>query len=298
MNIRKIFLVATAISLMTISINAQASADTYRVYTSTGEPASISQIINQIGEYDVVFLGENHDDSVGHALQTELFGGAVKKYGSQRKVKLSLEMFERDVQIVVDEYLNDHITEKKFLSDSRPWGNYKTDYRPMVELAKEKNLPVIAANPPRRYVNMVSRMGRGSLDSLSDQAKTYLPPLPYPKASKAYGEKFRSLMGASPEAMMGLENILDSQTLWDAGMADSIAKHLEEKSLIVHLNGSFHTESRLGTVEQLLGYKPSTKILVVTLRYDADFKNFDPAKHKGLGDFVVLTDASQPRSKR
>src|SRR3954467_8455063 len=68
-----------------------------------------------------------------------------------------MEMFERDVQIVLDEYLSDLITEQHFLASSRPWGNYKTDYRPLVELAKEKHLDVIAANAPRRYVNMVSR---------------------------------------------------------------------------------------------------------------------------------------------
>jgi uncharacterized iron-regulated protein len=68
--------------------------------------------------------------------------------------------------------------------------------------------------------------------------------------------------------------------------------------LIVHLNGAFHTENRLGTVEHLLKYKPKTKVLVVTMRYENDFKNFDKSKHTDLGDFVILTDASQPRSQR
>ena len=61
-----------------------------------------------------------------------------------------MEMFERDAQIVLDEYLNDLITEKKFLDDSRPWENYKTDYRPLVEFARVNKLNVIAANAPRR----------------------------------------------------------------------------------------------------------------------------------------------------
>jgi uncharacterized iron-regulated protein len=77
----------------------------------------------------------------------------------KKKCRPSLEMFERDVQIVLDEYVKDLITEKKFLDDSRPWNNYKTDYRPLVEYAKQNKLPVIAANAPRRYINMVSRGG-------------------------------------------------------------------------------------------------------------------------------------------
>nr|HMT09944.1 hypothetical protein [Pyrinomonadaceae bacterium] len=68
--------------------------------------------------------------------------------------------------------------------------------------------------------------------------------------------------------------------------------------LVVHLNGGFHTESSLGTVEHLLKYRPKAKVLVVTMRYEDDFKKFDAAKHKDIGDYVLLTDAKVPRSKR
>ncbi len=258
----------------------------------------MQQILDAIGQNDVVFLGEMHDDSVGHSLQFDIFKAAVEKYGANRKVSLSLEMFERDVQVVVNEYLAGLISEKKFLDDARPWGNYKTDYRPLVELAREKKLDVIAANSPRRYVNMVSRGGRETLNSLSKEAKSWLPPLPYGQASEAYSNKFKALMGPSPEAQMGIDKILASQSLWDAGMAYSISQNIVKKGLVVHLNGSFHTESRLGTVEHLLKYKPKTKVLVVTLRYEDDFQTFDKAKYENLGDFVILTDAKQLRSKR
>ncbi len=43
----------------------------------------------------------------------------------------------------------------------------------MVEYAKEKNIPVIAANPPRRYVTLVGRRGMKALDSLSADAKYF-----------------------------------------------------------------------------------------------------------------------------
>ena len=283
---------------MTFSIFAQANPEHYRIYDAKGNPATMAQILEAVGKNDVTFLGEMHDDAVGHALQFEVFKAAVEKYSANRKITLSMEMFERDLQMVVNEYLAGLITEKKFMDDSRPWGNYKTDYRPLVELAKEKGFPVIAANAPRRYVNMVSRGGREKLNSLSKEAKNFLPPLPYAQASEAYSKKFKALMGGAPEAQMGLNNILDSQSLWDAGMAYNISQGIVKNGLIVHLNGAFHTENRLGTVEHLLQYKPKAKVLVVTMRYENDFKNFDKAKHTDLGDFVILTDSSQPRSKR
>lgn len=268
---------------------------TYKVFDSNGNPTDLNAVLEKIGKNDVVFLGENHDDSVAHALQFEIFKQALEKYGAERNVALSLEMFERDVQVVLDEYLNDLITEKKFLDDSRPWGNYKTDYRPLVELAKEKKLPVIAANAPRRYVNMVSRLGRDSVNKISPESKKWLAPLPFGEASTAYANKFNALMGGH-----GSKNILDSQSLWDATMSFSVAEYLKKTKnpLVVHLNGAFHTESRLGTVEHLLKYQPTANVLVVTMRYVDDFTNFDKEKYTGLGDFVILTDAKQPRSQR
>ncbi len=274
--------------------------DHFTVFDGTGKQMNLNAVLAELGKYDVVFLGEYHDDAVGHAIQAEIFRSAVADLGEKRKVTLSLEMFERDVQIVLNEYLAGQITENHFMLSSRPWGNYKTDYRPLVELAKEKKLEVVAANAPRRYVNMVSRGGREALNSLSPQAKSWLAPLPYAEASDAYSKKFKSLMGSSGEAMMGLDNILSSQSLWDATMAYWVADSLKRNkgSLVVHLNGGFHTEQRLGTVEHLLKYKPDAKILVVTMRYEKEFKTFDNEKHKGLGDFVILTDFAQPRSKR
>lgn len=296
----KLFL--TLFLLMNISIFAQTSAEKYSIFDGKGNPQTMERIVEQIGKSDVVFLGENHDDSVAHALQFEIFKAAFDKYSKNRKVTLSLEMFERDVQTVVDEYLSGLISETHFLASSRPWGNYKTDYRPLVELARENKLEVIAANAPRRYVNMVSRTGRESLDKLSPEAKSWLAPLPYGEPSEKYAAKFNALMGKTPDpaTKQSPNPIVYSQALWDATMAFSISESLKKNKneLVVHLNGAFHTENRLGTVEHLLKYKPDTKILVVSMRYEDDFKTFDKTKHADLGDFVILTDAKQPRSQK
>ena len=288
------------ILLMTVSIYGQTGDNNYRIFDANGNPANFEKLIEEIGKSDAVFLGEQHDDAVAHSLQLKIFTSAYEKYGGQRKMILSMEMFERDVQIVLDEYLKNQISETHFLSSSRAWGNYKTDYRPLIEFTKEKNLQVIAANAPRRYVNMVSRLGRDSLKGLSPEAKKWIAPIPFAESSEAYSKKFNALMGSRTDSASPHNSILASQTLWDATMAYSIAEKLKENenALIVHLNGSFHTENRLGTIEHLLKYSPKSKSLVVTMRYDENFANFDKAKYSNLGDFVILTDAKVPRSQR
>ena len=281
---------------------AQANSENYRIFDAKGNPATFEDIVKAIEKTDVVFLGEQHDDTTAHALQMQIFKAVFEKYAKEKRVTLSMEMFERDVQLVLDEYLEDLISETHFISSSRAWGNYKTDYRPLVEFAKANKLDVVAANAPRRYVNMVSRLGRDSLNQLSSDAKKWLAPLPYGEASEAYTKKFVALMGGMTDSVTPMLHNpqLNSQSLWDATMAFSISEYLkrQKKALIVHLNGSFHTENRLGTVEHLLKYRSKTRVLVVTIKYEDDFKNFDKTKHTDLGDFVILTDAKQPRSQR
>ena len=294
----KVLLFSIFTALLNYTVSAQITDSDFRIYDAQGNAATIRQIIDAAGKSDVVFLGENHDDATAHYLQAEIFKKIFEADSKSRKIALSMEMFERDVQTVVDEYLKDLITEKKFLDDSRPWNNYKTDYRPLVEFAKQNNLPVIAANAPRRYVNMVSRTGRESLKQLSPDAKRWLASLPYAFASETYAAKFDALMGNMKSETNAPSKMLEAQALWDATMAFSIAEQTkkEKNALVVHLNGGFHTENRLGTAEQLLKINPKTKILVVTMRYEDDFTKFDKAKHENLGDFVILTNAKVTRS--
>lgn len=112
------------------------SADAVHIFDRSGREVTMDALVTDIGASEAVFLGEQHDDAVGHAVQAEIFRRAVEKYKADRSLALSMEMFERDVQVVLDEYLAGLITESHFRSSSRPWPNYETDYRPLVETAK------------------------------------------------------------------------------------------------------------------------------------------------------------------
>ena len=276
----------------------QVTAANYRVYTPDGHAASIDDVVAAMANVDVVFVGEEHDDPGAHFLESDLLRRANERYGravgaGQRPVTLSLEMFERDVQSVVDEYLSDLITEKHFLSSSRPWTRYATDYRPMVEYAREQRLPVVAANTPGRYANRAARLGRESLDALQGDARQWLPPLPYGAPDPEYAEKFEKLMGgadpASPHAPL---HLIDAQVLWDAGMAYSVAQTLMRtpNGLVLHVNGGFHSEDHMGIPTQLARYRPGTRQLTVQVYSGRGFPNFDISKLGHLGDFIILTD--------
>jgi uncharacterized iron-regulated protein len=267
--------------------------DDFAVYRADGTAASFDEIIEAAGSVDVVFVGEEHNDPITHRVQARIFEQAFMTQSSTRPVVLSLEMFERDVQYVLDEYRAGLITEDHFRRSARPWDNYETDYRPMVEFAVAHGLEVVAANAPRRYVNRASRLGRDSLDALGPEARRHLPPLPYPEASSDYRAEWDALMGAAAGHMPG--SPLDGQTLWDASMGHAVATALDRQpgALVVHMAGGFHVENGTGTPEALEHYRPGTRVLIVAARPAADPTEWDVERWEGLGDFVVLTRAPE-----
>jgi len=280
-------------------------------------------------------------------------------------------MFARDVQYIVDEYLDGLISESHFQLSSSPWSNYETDYKPVVEFARENGLDVVAANAPRRYANRVTREGRSALNDLSDQALSYMAPLPYGAASDTYTEQWNKVMQeamaemkeamkpeeeAPPKTLCSSEeggcamgdgdgqemdeshemrhdedasheddeddhaashesdedaapamptsgqhgggSMLDAQSLWDATMAWSIAEYMTRHpgAKVTHMVGGFHVESGTGIPEHLIQYRPDTKMLIISNQSVDDINTFVPEEHTGLGDFIVLGDASLPRT--
>lgn len=300
----------------------------FRVYDGEGEPLSFSDVVSAMGRADAVLVGETHDDVIGHRVETRILvrgaqevGAVGGSGGASRPVVLSLEMFERDVQYVLDEYLAGLITEDQFERSARPWDRYDTDYRPMVEFARAHGIPVVAANAPRRYVNRVSRLGPESLRSLSGLARSYLPPLPYPGPSELYTEQWNALMSEmmgemrastpdtskadaeeeaeteeetpseAPPPMHDMSNALQAQALWDASMGEAVALQLRMRqgALVIHYAGSFHVEKGTGIPERVVDYRPGSKLLTVVLQPAEDVATWDADEYDGLGDFVILT---------
>lgn len=278
-----------------------AAAIRYRAFDSKGRAVKLEEVIEALDNADVLFVGERHDDAVGHALEAEMLRLADERYsqgsGKRREVALSLEMFERDVQTVLDEYLGGLISERHFLLSSRPWNNYATDYKPLVDYARAHRLPVIAANAPARYVSRVNAEGPASLSSLSKEARAWLPPLPFPEASAAYAAKFNSFMSGGAAAQQtpanphGGMHLLEAQTLRDASMAYAVSEFLKRgrDPLVVQVNGTFHSEGRMGVPEQLAHYRRKARAVVVTIVPVEDNAVFDAATMSSLGDFIILT---------
>ncbi len=258
----------------------------------TAKEVGMSDLVAAMADADVLFFGEEHDDSIAHRVQATLYEGLMDTYTD---VILSMEMFERDAQLVLDEYLADHITEAKLKEEGKAWSNY-SDYAPMVNLAKSQGQQVVASNVPSRYANMVARKGLTALNALSKESKKYLPSLPVFTDQPLYGEKFDAALGGQGHGMG--PTIFHAQLLRDATMAESIYNtwRKNKKSKILHLNGRFHSDEYLGTVPALQRLRKKLVMVTVSCFSSEDFEKPDWDAYNGLGDFIILTDPNVSRS--
>ncbi|MFA6277162.1 MAG: ChaN family lipoprotein, partial [Pedobacter sp.] len=251
-------LFSIAVLLLPLLVSAQDMSKHYKVYDVKKQKiVTLDDIVNDLANANVLFFGEEHNDSTGHYLEATLFKKIADAYPG--KAALTMEMFHTDVQPVINEYLKGIISEKNFIKEARAWNNYK-DYKPMIELAKLNNLDVIGGNAAGRYSNAVTRSGLEILNQLPESSKQFIAPLPIDTATGRYNDKFIETLGGHS---MGGMKVYQTQNFWDATMAWSIAKYAKSNmnKKIFQVNGRFHSDEKLGTLAKLKKYAPKLKIL-------------------------------------
>jgi len=251
--------------------------------TNKGIILNLEQALEALVDYNIIFFGEDHDSRVAHEGELILL---TELAGRNTGLVLALEMFERDVQDALNAYLEETISEDKFLELTRPWPNYQEDYRPLVELAKDRGIPVIAANVPRRTAAGVAMANEISSDVVGEDS-IYLPQNLH-LDSEEYYERFVALMTKMPHSvpMKGLkvEALYRAQVLKDAVMAASLEPFLAHR--IFFCCGRFHSEYHLGIPYQLQKNHPELKVAVVVC---AESVMGLPMRDRSrIGDFIWI----------
>jgi uncharacterized iron-regulated protein len=263
-------------------------------------------MLADVSKADVVFVGEQHDDRNTHRLEVAVLEGLMRRRGA---LTVSLEMFERDAQSALSEYLAGTITEEEFLAHSRPWPRYATDYRPMVELARAHGWPILASNVPRRLASQVSKEGLGALEKLSPEDRAYVARSIECPADD-YRKRFVATMNEHP--LPGSDNMSDeqrrarddrfyhAQCIKDETMAESIAAASGPgHPLIVHYNGSFHSDYTLGTAARVKRRLKHARIVVLSILPVDDLDALKPSKdERKIADYIVYTLKPRPSPHR
>jgi len=213
----------------------------YELYNEKGKSVKYKKLIKDALNADIILFGELHNNPISHWMQLELTKDLYSEIGED--LILAAEMFETDNQMLLDEYISGLIRQRNFEDEVKLWNNYSTDYKPLVEFAKENNLTFVAANIPRRYASMVHRGGFEALDELSAEAKSLLPPLPVAYDPELPGYKAMIEMMSSMGAGHANPNLPKAQAIKDATMAHFIMKYFEPGKTVLHFNGAYHSDN-------------------------------------------------------
>jgi len=260
----------------------------YQIFNKDGKAVTYKKMLNVAADAEVVFFGELHDNSLIHWLQLEL----TKDLGEKNKLVLGAEMIEADNQKQLDQYLKGEINQKVFDSTARLWPNHKTDYKPLVDYAKEKHFPFIATNVPRRYARQVNKQGLESLNSLSAEEKQWIAPLPieYDANLPGYVEMMK-MMGDHATS-----NMPKAQAIKDATMAHFIAKNLKPGTIFIHYNGTYHSNNFEGINWYLKKAKPGVKIMTIAAVSQKDVLKLEKENLK-LADFILVVDEDMTKTQ-
>jgi uncharacterized iron-regulated protein len=273
-----------AMSSSTLFGQSDQSLQVYQFYTPDGIAVSFENVIETLSLQDVVLFGEHHDHALIHWLQLKI----AEKLSDKKPMLMGGEMFETDNQLIIDEYIAGLVNDRRFEAEAKLWPNYKTDYRPLLQLAKSLETKFIATNVPRRYASLVSQSGLDTLNTLSDDAKALMAPLPieFSMETPGYPEMMEMMHGGGMGMNFDPKNFVKAQAIKDATMADRILKNLKSQSVFLHFNGDYHSADYGGIYWYLKRANPDLKIATIKI---ANFhqENSDQNAYKG-GDFILV----------
>ncbi len=291
MHTKRFICLFLGIAISFSSLTAQHKS-AYRLYLGNGDPAGFYELLDQAAGAGIILFGERHNNPISHWLRFELVAGLTEIHGNH--LVLGAEMFEADDQIILDEYFGGHILERHMKAEAKLWNNYDTDYRPLVELARENHLNFVATNIPRRYAALVHRQGFGGLDALDSQAKGYIAPLPVPYDPELPGYKAMLDMEGMPAH--GGETLPMAQAIKDATMAHFILQNLPPQGPFLHFHGTYHSDNYEGITWYLREYAETPlNILTISTVEQQDTEELEE-QHLGLADFILVVVSAMTKT--
>ena len=281
--------IITSILLLTLVIQIGFSQNkvAFELYNKKGKVVKYKKMIKDLVESDMVFFGEYHANPISHWMQIEMAQSFYELKGNT--LFFGAEMFENNNQLVLDEYLAGYYAEDKMIPEiTGLWENYKTDYKPLLDLAKEKKLRFIATNIPRRYASMINKKGIESLNLLSQEGSTLIGPdleKYFDPTAKAYAEMATMMGGHVPNNML---NIQMAQASKDATMAHFSLLNYHEGDFYFHFNGSYHSNYKEGIIWWINKIQPGLIIKSITTVTRSEWDEMDQEQKSTIANYTIV----------
>ncbi|MFV9615612.1 MAG: ChaN family lipoprotein [Gammaproteobacteria bacterium] len=244
------------------------------------QTSPLIQAMEQINAARVILVGETHTRWDHHLVQLEIL---KLLYQKSAKLAIGVEWFQQPYQKHLDAYVAGEISEQEMLHLTGYFERWRFDYRlyrPILQYAREHNIPVIALNASRELSNALRQSG---FDDLPAELKKQLPQS-YDWSDKEYEKRLRSVYDLHPEYMGGFEVFLRGQLTWDESMAESAVDYLDDnpESRLLILAGSGHIAYGSGIPNRI---KRRTDVKQFSILVSEDYLPIS----ENIADYLVLS---------
>jgi len=244
-----VFLLAVFLAGPIATVSAMADCEPFFVDVLRGEPVPVDAVLDDLASVRIVYVGEIHTIARHHQLQAQILRGLLDR---NLKLALGMEIFSQTDQGALDKWLKSNEGFAGLIKDLRERWTNLADYEPVVTLARDQGLPIVALNASDLLVKKVARGGFGDL---TPSEKKQLPdgldrinPLNDRllrlklKVHKAFQETT-------------LDSVVLAQAVRDESMAGAIARFANSSrgkdSVLIVIAGSGHLNYGFGIPESV-----------------------------------------------
>ena len=232
--IRTVVVGVATLSLLLFCTQVSGTGQILRV--SDGAVMSLSEVVEDLKQTRIVFVGELHNNRTHHAVQLEVIR-ALKE--ANVPVAIGLEMFQRRSQAELDRWIQGKLSEREFQKIYyRNWNFPWKLYRNIFTYAKDGRIPMIGLNVPPEITRQVAREG---FASLSPEQREDLGVVSC-RVDPEYQAFIRRSLGMHGHGGMTFRNFCEAQMVWDTAMALNVLRFLDENPdfVVVVVAGSGH----------------------------------------------------------
>lgn len=247
------------------------------------QQAARDELVGQMADKRVLFIGEVHDSIAHHQNQLQLIQSMYARYPD---MAIGVEYFQQPFQRHLDDYVAGRISEKEMLRKTEYYERWKVDYRlvrPIFEFAREKRIPILALNISEEIHNKVFK---GGLKSLTPEERAEIPAEIKP-ANRNYTQRLQSIFDIHPQAN-NFGYFVDGVLLWDEAMADTAVRYLEARpqSKVVVLAGLIHILYGDGIPERVNRRLAGNQSVIAV-------NGEDYGQFSNIADYALLTSGTQ-----
>ena len=257
-------------------------ADTKVFRLSDRKVIPYEQMVDDLRDTDIVFVGEMHDREAHHQLQL----GIIRALKTPKTpIAVGFEMFNYESQKDLDNWVDGTMPESDFMKTYyRNWNFPWLLYDDIFLYVRDNKIPAIALNVPPEITRKVSASG---FSSLTKEERAKLPPETGCVVDEQYMKFIRRAHSMHGHGGKNFVYFCEAQLLWDQVMARTIIEYRKKNpgKTVVVITGNGHAWKR-GIPEQVrsLSEKTSARVVLPHIPGHIDPTAMSPAD----ADYILL----------